>query len=87
MMELVEAIAVEDDYCSGLARIEDLGSCARFVLFSNQTLYEAGDRTIHTVRRKIVLPIEAIWPGVQMATAFATARALHNIQTNVVRLR
>lgn len=86
-MELVEVVPVEDDYCSGLARIEDLGSCARFVLFTNQTMYEAGNRTVCTVRRKIVLPFDAIWPGIEMATAFATVRAISRIRTNVIRLR
>lgn len=84
-MELVEVVPIEDDYCSGLACIEDLGSCARFVLYSRQTMYEAGNRAILNVRRKIVLPYEAIWPGIEMASAFATVKVVKRV-SNVVRL-
>lgn len=83
---LIEPTPVEDDFCSGLARIEDVGGCARFVLYSEQTLYEAGEQTIRAVRRKIVLPISAIGPGVDMALAYMARRVVTIAGGRLLRL-
>jgi hypothetical protein len=72
---LVEPVPIEDELCSGLARIEDVdGIAARFVLYNTQTLYEVGD-TAFVVKRKIVLPYKAIPPGVEMTVGFMARRA------------
>lgn len=72
---LVEQVPIEDDLCSRLALIEDLGFGARFVLSHDQTVYETGEQ-ISAVKRKIVLPYEAIRPGVDMALSFLARRAV-----------
>jgi hypothetical protein len=72
-LRLFEPVPVEDDLCTSLALIEDLGFGARFVLTTRQTLYETNDALI-VVKRKIVLPYEGIAPGVQMAVAFLARR-------------
>lgn len=74
-IRLIEPVPVEDDLCTGLAMIEDLGFCARFVLFHQQTCYETG-RDVCVVKRKIVLPIVAIQPGLEMAAGFLGRRAI-----------
>lgn len=74
-LQLVEPIPIEDDLCTGLGLIEDLDCCARFVLFARQTMYETGE-VIYVVKRKIILPYEAIVPGIEMATTFLARRAL-----------
>lgn len=49
---LVEPIAVPDTFCSGLARIEDLGACLRFTFFTLQRPVHAGDE--HAMERVVV---------------------------------
>lgn len=72
---LVELVPIEDELCSGLALIEDVaGIAARFVLYHTQTLYEAG-ATVFVVKRKIVLPYEAIPISVEMTANFMARRA------------
>ncbi len=39
---LTEPVPVVDDFVQGIAKIEQVGPCARFILFSDQTLWEAG---------------------------------------------
>lgn len=81
---LVEPVPIEDELCSGLARIEDVaGIAARFVLFHTQTLYEVG-ATACVVKRKIVLPYEAIRPGFEMAADFMARRAGHGRMLRLV---
>ena len=71
---LVEPVPIEDELCSGLARIEDVaGIAARFVLYHMQPIYEVG-ATAFVVKRKIVLPYQTIPPVVDMATDFMTRR-------------
>lgn len=72
---LVEPVPIEDELCSGLARIEDVGGiAARFVLYHVQTLYEVG-ATACVVKRKIILPYEAIPPSIEMAVGFMARRS------------
>lgn len=70
---LIEPVPVDDDLCTELALIEDLGWGARFVLVSQQTCYEAGT-PVCVVKRKIALPYAAIRPAIGMAIAFMGRR-------------
>ena len=71
---LVEPVPIEDELCSGLARIEDVGGiAARFVLYHVQTLYEAG-ATAFVVKRKIILPYKAIPPSIEMTVDYMARR-------------
>ncbi len=71
---LVEPVPIEDELCSGLARIEDVaGIAARFVLYHMQPIYEVG-ATAFVVKRKIVLPYQSIPPVVDMVTDFMSRR-------------
>jgi hypothetical protein len=72
---LIEPVPIEDELCTGLALIEDLGFGARFVLFAEQTSYESGGAVVNVVKRKIVVPIEAIGPGIALVFAFLARRA------------
>ena len=73
-LRLTEPVPISDDLCAGLALIEDLGFGARFVLYANETCYEAGS-PVFVVKRKIVLPMAAIEPGLDMTLAWLrTAR-------------
>lgn len=80
---LTEPFPVEDDYCAGLAVVEAVGPCARFVLFTTQTCWEAGGQTVYLVKRKIVMPIEAIPSGLEMTTAFLARRAMAVMATKL----
>jgi hypothetical protein len=72
---LVEPVPIEDELCSGLARIEDVGGiAARFVLYHVQTLYEVG-ATAFVVKRKIILPYEAIPPSIEMTVGYMARRS------------
>jgi hypothetical protein len=72
-LQLIEPVPIDDDLCTGLAMIEDLGHAARFVLYARQTCYESG-ATVFVVKRKLVVPIEAIGPGVDMTLRFLARR-------------
>jgi hypothetical protein len=74
MEGLIEPVPIEDDLCTGLALIEDVGFGGRFVLYARQTCYESAS-TVLVVKRKIVLPLSAILPGIEMATRFIARRA------------
>jgi hypothetical protein len=83
--ELIEPVHVEDDYCTGIAFVEDLGGCARFVLYSQQFAYEANRAPLYVVRRKIVLPNEAIGPGIEMAAGYIARRTVGRVAKLVRR--
>ncbi len=85
-VSLIEPVPIEDVYCSGLARIEDLGSEARFVLYTNQVLYEAGDTEARVVKVKVVLPLSAIKEGVEMTLAFLARKAVTAAGHHLLRL-
>lgn len=72
-IELIEPVPIDDDLCTGLALVEDLGCAARFVLFAEQTSYETGDK-IFVVKRKIVLPVGTIQPALELTVAFLARR-------------
>lgn len=74
--QLAEPVPVDDDLCMALARIEDLGFAARFVLLAEHPCYEArGAPPLAIVKRKIVLPYRAIRPGIDMTARFLARRA------------
>lgn len=75
----IEPMPVEDDLCTALGAIEDLGFGARFVLYSEQTCFESGSR-VRVVKRKIVLPDEAIIPGLMMTFTFLARRGGRGIR-------
>ena len=83
---LIEPIPVHDEFCLGLARIEDLGSEARFVLYTDRVLYEAGDQPARVVCLKVVLPLSAIKEGVEMAIAFLARKAMRVAGDRILRL-
>lgn len=75
---LVEPVPVIDDFVQGIACIERVGPCARFVLFSNQTMHEVGVPT-RVIVRKIIMPIEALPLAIQQASDFVAIRAFSNV--------
>jgi hypothetical protein len=65
---LTEPIAVQDIYCSGLARIEDLGSCLRFTFYASQRPICGDDHDIdRVVVARLVLSKEATSAAALMA--------------------
>lgn len=85
-LPLVEIVPIEDDFCMGLGRIEDLGGEARFVLYTRQTCYEGGNATLYVVKRKIVLPLAAIRPGVEMTLGYLARKAARAAGDKLLRL-
>lgn len=83
---LIEPYPIEDEFCCGLARIEDLGGNARFVLYTEQVLYEFGAETVKVVRAKVILPLEAIRPGVEMTLGFLARKAARAAGDKLLRL-
>lgn len=83
---LTEPVPIDDEFCMGLAAIEDLGSCVRFVLFSEQTCFEAGNLRVCVVRKKIVIPFSAVAPALQMTSAFMARRAAAVVRDRVLHL-
>lgn len=70
---LIEPCPIEDDFCTELADIEDLGCNARFVFAVRQTAYETGGPVL-VLRRRIVLPQE-ILPTIEHAVHYLTQTA------------
>lgn len=73
-LALIEPVPVEDDLCTQLALIEELGFAARFVLVQQQTCYETG-QPIVVVKRKIVMPYAAARDSINMSAAFFDRRS------------
>lgn len=86
-LPLIEPVPIEDEFCCGLARIEDVGeSNARFVLYTTQALYECGEEPANVVKRKIILPLEAIKPGIDMTLSYLAKRAARAVGDRLLRL-
>lgn len=85
-MRPIEPVPISDIFVQGIAAIEDLGECARFVLYAEQTIYEAGQARVPVVVAKIVIPNSAIKACIQQAAAFMFARATRATVGQVIRL-
>lgn len=83
---LIEPIPIADEYSCGLAHIEDLGDTARFVFYTDQVLYEDGNRPIRVVSRKIIVPLSAIRPGIDMALRYMARRTVRTASRKLLRL-
>lgn len=83
---LIEPVPIEDCFCLGIARIEDVGSCARFVLYSEQTCYETGGVPIWVVCRKIILPMDSIRPFAEMALDYLSRKSIAPSSSPPLRL-
>jgi hypothetical protein len=76
---LIEPVPILDDFVQGIGRIEQVGPCARFILFSDQTLYELGNTPSRVVVRKLVVPIDALPSAIKQATDFLAMRVFNNV--------
>jgi hypothetical protein len=72
-LRLVEPVPIEDELCTGVAVIEDLGFGARYVIYNAQTLYETGER-VCVVKRKLVFPWDGITAGHDLTAQFMECR-------------
>jgi hypothetical protein len=83
---IVEPVPIIDTLCTGgLVLIEDLGFGARFVLASQQTIYEANIKQ-NVIAAKIVVPYEVIWPSIHFSAAFMARRQLATGGARLLRL-
>lgn len=73
---LVEPVAVQDVFVSGIASIEAVGPCARFTLFVDSRVPEAGGAPCRNVVVKVILPLEALPTCIRQAIVFAAAQML-----------
>ena len=81
---LIEPVPIQDDFVQGIAAIEIAGPCARFVLFADQTVMEAGTPA-RVIVRKIIIPMDAIPGAIKQAADFVALRA-RNAVGNVLKL-
>lgn len=81
---LIEPVPVQDDFVQGIAKIERVGPCVRFVLYAEQSMPELGGATVKVVVRKLVVPLDAVSASVAQTTEFLE-RDLEN-DRKVVRL-
>ncbi len=84
--DLIEPVPIADDFVQGIAKIEQIGPCARFVLYAEQGLPELGGATVRVVVGKVVIPIEALPAAIKMAAEFYARCALRTV-AKVVPLR
>lgn len=82
---LTEPVPISDDFVQGIAEIEQVGCCVRFVLYSDQRVWEAGSNS-RVIVRKIILPIDALPHAIKQATDFLALRTIEAVG-NVFRLR
>jgi hypothetical protein len=68
-IQLVEPVPIDDELCTGLALVEHVGLGARFVFYAAQTCYESRSQ-IFVVKRKVVLPLTAMRPGLRTIAEF-----------------
>jgi hypothetical protein len=72
-LRLTEPVPIDDDLCTALAYVEDLGFGGRLVFYATQTLVETGGM-LHVVKRKIVLPRAGMVKGNEMVRAFLAGK-------------
>ena len=64
---LIELGFVREIFCSGLARVEDIGGgCLRFYLFVNQDLNDEGQPAM-VVNLRIIMPASAVEAAASMS--------------------
>ena len=64
---LVEPVPIQDVFVSGIAEIEIIGPCARFILYVDQHPIGDGDAgRERVVVAKVVMPVEAIPPAIRL---------------------
>lgn len=71
---LIEPTPIVTEFCSGVAHVEDMGACVCFVLYADQIFYEAGNVPVRVVQKRIVMPLDAVKPGVDMTLRFLAKR-------------
>ncbi len=71
---MIEPVPVEDDLCTELAMVEELEMGARLVMVHRQSCYEQPGTSVLVVKRKIVLPLSAVRPGIERTLAFLARR-------------
>jgi hypothetical protein len=76
---LIEPVPIVDDFVQGIACIERVGPCARFVLFCDQTIVEAGNLRARVIVRKIIMPMESLPIAMGQTSDFLAARAFANV--------
>lgn len=84
-LRVTEPVPIDDDFCTELLVIEDAGPCARFVVVARQTCFEDGTISM-VVKRKIVLPPEAIFPAIEMTLAYMARRFAQLARAGFLRL-
>jgi hypothetical protein len=85
--EAIEPVPIEDRLCTRLLRIDDVGGWgARFVLVHDEPIYELGGQIVPVIKDKIILPYLWVPPGIEMAGAFMTRRAISIAGRHLLRL-
>lgn len=81
---MVEPIALADIFCSGIAKIEIIGPCARFFMYADQASLTDGTAE-RVIVAKFVLPIEAIPECIRQAieatSSYAVGQITRTVQT------
>jgi hypothetical protein len=83
-LRLTEPVPIDDDLCTGLALVEDVGIGLRFVVYATQTCYEDGS-SVSVVKRKIVIPVEAVMPAIDLTLAALARRGVKTAGQRLLR--
>jgi hypothetical protein len=76
---LIEPVPIVDDFVQGIGLIEWAGPCLRFVLFAEQTAFEAGNTRARVVVRKLIVPPEIVAPAIKQVGEFMAASTFANV--------
>jgi hypothetical protein len=71
---LTEPEPVNDDYVEQIATIEPHGPCVRIVFCVEDTLHDAGNEKVLKVRRKLIMPRDALFAIIEKIRAFLAPR-------------
>lgn len=83
-LRLIEPVPIDDDLCTALVMIEEVNGLARLVYCAEQTCYETSD-TLLVVKRKVVLPFEAVDAGNRQVRTFLDDRKAGRLTLRLVK--
>jgi hypothetical protein len=70
---LIDTGQAQEIFCSGLGRVEHLGSVVRFTLYSESIAYGEPEGVVNI---KIILPAEAVGPAIELTLATLGTRVV-----------
>lgn len=68
LLDLIEVVPAPEIFCTELSCVEPIGKNVRFILSTMGAITGCGPTMSRQVAAKIILPYDAVWPGIDLTT-------------------